>query len=268
MPSVAQLQDDLATTQDGATGRAEGLLTTGPVERVEIRALTVALPGREEPVLHEVELGLRRGSMTGILGASGAGKTTLVVALLGFVPPTSGHVLVNGCVPILSAASWGGRAAYVPQEVVIFDASLRENVAFGVPAAEIDQERVMSALRLAHLADIVAGLPEGTDTRLGESGSRFSGGQRQRLGIARALYHDADLLVLDEATSGLDHEAEQRILDTLRELRATRTIVVVSHHRSVMERCDQLAILDHGRVVGRGALADVGPLLVRAGLSA
>jgi ABC-type multidrug transport system fused ATPase/permease subunit len=268
LPSLAQLEADLALATPPPADGDDTLRTTGPVERVDVRSLTVTLPGRDEPILTGVELSLRRGTITGILGASGAGKTTLVVAMLGFVPPASGHVLVNGCVPVRSAATWGGRAAYVPQEVVIFDASLRENVALGVPAREIDEDRVLGALRLAHLTDVVTSLPDGTATQLGESGSRLSGGQRQRLGIARALYHDADLLVLDEATSGLDHDSEQRILETLRELRAERTIMVVSHHRSVMERCDQLVILGHGRVVGRGAPSDVRPLLVRAGLSA
>jgi HlyD family secretion protein len=205
--------------------------------------------------------------MVGILGASGAGKTSLVNSLLGFIPASEGCILVNGTVPITGPDSWGGRASVVPQDVVVLDASLRENVGFGHDPADIDDDRVREALALAHLEGILAELPNGLDTVLGEAGARLSGGQRQRLGVARALFHDTDVLVLDESTAGLDHATEQRLLATLLELRHDRIVLFVSHHRSVMEHCDRLVMLDAGGIVGSGSAHDLGDLLPGAPLS-
>ena len=158
-------------------------------------------------------------------------------------------MIVNGTTPIIRPASWNGRAAVVPQDVVVMDASLRENVAFGESVEAIDDTHVLRALALAHLDGILTELPAGLSSVLGEAGARLSGGQRQRLGIARALYYDTDLLVLDESTAGLDHETEQRLLATLLELKADRIVVFVSHHRPVMERCDRVVELEAGRIV-------------------
>jgi ABC-type multidrug transport system fused ATPase/permease subunit len=267
LPSLDQIAGDLAPTAAVGADTARPA-PGGAIHQVSVRGLTVRLPNRAEPVVTGADLDLTRGTLTGILGPSGSGKTTLISALLGFIPPAAGTIVIDGDREVHRASSWGGRAAYVPQEVVVFDAPLRDNVALGIPSDRIDEARVLDALTRARLADLLPTLADGTATPLGESGSRLSGGQRQRLGIARALYHDADLLVLDEATSGLDHETERHVLDTLRELRTDRVIVLVSHHRAVMERCDDLVVLDHGHVVGHGNIAEVEGLLVRAGLSA
>jgi HlyD family secretion protein len=237
------------------------------VRSVTIDRLTVRVDGRESPLVTGIDLQLHPGEMVGILGASGAGKSSLVNAMLGFIPATSGRILINGSVPVTGPASWGGRAAVVPQDVVVFDASLRENVGFGHDPDEIDDERVHAALALAHLDDLLAELPDGLDTALGEAGARLSGGQRQRLGVARALFHDTDVLVLDESTAGLDQETEQRLLTTLLELRHDRIVLFVSHHRSVMEHCDRLVMLDAGRVVGAGSAHELDDLVPGAPLS-
>jgi HlyD family secretion protein len=173
-------------------------------------------------------------------------------------------VLVNDHVEVTGPASWAGRAAVVPQDVVVLDASLRENVAFGTPPEQIDDAAVARALALAHLDPIVAELPDGTDTVLGESGARLSGGQRQRLGVARALYHDTEVLVLDESTAGLDHATEQRLLETLLELRNDRIVIFVSHHQRVMDSCDRLVVLDAGQVVTSGSRHELREVLPAA----
>jgi ABC-type multidrug transport system fused ATPase/permease subunit len=259
-PSLEQIRLDLADVPPSAdASRAD--VVDDRVRSVTIERLTVQVDGREAPLLEGVDLQLRPGEMVGILGASGAGKTSLVNALLGFIPATSGRILVNGTVPVTSPESWGGRAAVVPQDVVVLDASLRENVGFGHDPDEIDDDRVRDALALAHLDGILAELPDGLDTILGEAGARLSGGQRQRLGVARALFHDTDVLVLDESTAGLDHATEQRLLTTLLELRHDRIVVFVSHHRSVMDHCDRLVMLDAGHMVGSGSVKELGDLL-------
>ncbi len=266
MPSIEQIERDLAREQPRGGPVAEVVAT--PIERVDLRNVTVRVEGREMPLLDGVELHLRRGEMVGVLGPSGAGKSSLVNTVLGFLPVSTGDVLLNGRTHVAGPASWQRRAAYVPQEVVVLDAPLRENVGFGLARSAIDDDRVLAALQGAHLHDLLTELPEGLSTELGEGGARLSGGQRQRLGIARALYHDADVLVLDESTAGLDHETEQRILSTLAELAHERLVLVVSHHRAVMEHCDRLVVLDQGRVTGSGALATVQTLLEQTGLTA
>ncbi|HEY3672409.1 MAG TPA: ABC transporter ATP-binding protein [Acidimicrobiia bacterium] len=259
IPSLEQIRSDLA--EPSPTHGVDPESTDEPVRSVTIEHLTVTVAGREAPLLEDIDLQLSPGEMVGILGASGAGKTSLVNAMLGFVPVTSGRILVNGTVPVTAPGSWGGRAAVVPQDVVVFDASLRENVGFGHDPDEIDDDRVRSALALAHLDGLVAELPDGLATVLGESGARLSGGQRQRLGLARALFHETDVLVLDESTAGLDHATEQRMLATLLELRQDRIVLFVSHHRAVMDHCDRLVMLDAGHIVGAGSVDDLDDLL-------
>lgn len=262
LPSLEQINADLAERPPVSDDRSVGLME--PVRTVDVRSVTVKVAGRAEPLLVDVSLDLRPGEMVGILGTSGAGKTSLVNAVLGFVPLTSGKVVVNGSIPIQGPGSWNGRAAVVPQDVVVMDASLRENVAFGQSSDEIEDARVLEALELAHLDAIVAELPDGITSVLGEAGARLSGGQRQRLGIARALYHNTDVLVLDESTAGLDHVTEQRLLATLLELKAHRIIVFVSHHRPVMEQCDRLVVLEAGRILSSGPLSELQDVLPTA----
>jgi ABC-type multidrug transport system fused ATPase/permease subunit len=266
VPSLEQIRTDLADVPPSAHASSTEVVSD-QVRSVIVERLTVRVDGREAPLLASVDLELHPGEMVGILGASGAGKTSLVTSLLGFIPATAGRILVNGTVPVTGPDSWGGRAAVVPQDVVVLDASLRENVGFGHDPGEIDDDRVRAALALAHLDGIVAELPDGLGTVLGESGARLSGGQRQRLGVARALFHDTDVLVLDESTAGLDHATEQRLLATLLELRHDRIVLFVSHHRSVMEHCDRLVMLDAGRVVGTGSADELGDLLPGVPLS-
>jgi HlyD family secretion protein len=266
MPSLEQIRADLADVPPAAhTSGTQGIADA--VRSVTVEQLTVRVAGRDAPLLEQVDLQLRPGEMVGILGASGAGKTSLVNALLGFIPSSSGRILINGTVPVSGPSSWGGRAAVVPQDVVVLDASLRENVGFGLDPDEIDDDRVREALALAHLDGILAEMPDGLDTVLGESGARMSGGQRQRLGVARALFHDTDVLVLDESTAGLDHATEQRLLATLLELRHDRIVLFVSHHRSVMQHCDRLVMLDAGRIVSTGSPEELADLLPDGAIS-
>lgn len=251
IPSLEQIYDDLAETPPQVECESSAALSES-VRSIDIRGLTVRVDGRDLPLLDDVDLVLRPGELVGVMGPSGAGKTSLVNALLGFIPASAGEVIVNGSTVISRPASWNGRATVVPQDVVVMDASLRENVAFGESVEAIDDTRVLQALALAHLDVILTELPEGLSSVLGEAGARLSGGQRQRLGIARALYYDTDVLVLDESTAGLDHETEQRLLATLVGLKTNRIVVFVSHHRPVMERCDRLVVLEAGRIVSSG----------------
>ena len=198
--------------------------------------------GRE--LFHGLSLTIRKGERIGIRGASGAGKTTLFNLLLGLYEPTGGEIVIDGT-PLTAAnrRTWQNRIGYVSQSLFIADGSFAANVALGIPAGEVDRERVMQALRTAQLGELVAGLAKGIDTHVGECGCRLSGGQRQRIGIARALYRQADVLFFDEATSALDSRTEEEINRSIAGLAARDaglTLVVIAHRESSLEYCNRI----------------------------
>ena len=180
--------------------------------------------------------------------------------LAGLLSPTSGHVEIDGIVlDRVSRSAWQSAIAYVPQHVFLLDATVAENVALGVPPDRIDRERLQSAVKLAHLTECIASLPNGYEEVLGERGCSLSGGQRQLLGIARALYRDASVLILDEATSALDHAAEDEIVATLDALRPGRTVLMISHRLSALRHCDIVHEVRNGRIGRSGTCTDFEP---------
>jgi len=197
------------------------------------------------------------GAAVGIIGGSGAGKSTAVDLLLGLLEPKGGRVTVDGVDIRDNLRGWQDLVGYVPQSIYLCDESLRENVAFGVPPEEIDEQALERAILAARLDDFVASLPAGLSTVVGERGVRLSGGQRQRIGIARALYHDPAVLVLDEATSALDTATESEVMAAVNALQGAKTLVIIAHRLSTVEQCDVIYRLERGRVVGSGTLAEV-----------
>jgi len=220
--------------------------------RREIRLCDVSFryaPDRPGSVLG-ASLVIPAGAMVGFIGPNGSGKTTLLDLVSGLLIPQSGHIEVDGLrLDRANRVAWQSTIAYVPQHVTLFEATLAENIAFGTPHAGIDRERLEWAVRLARLTECVAALSNGYDEWLG-AGCALSGGQRQRLAIARALYRDASLLILDEATSGLDTAAEGEITETLELLRPDRTILIIAHRMNALRHCDFVLELHDGRIVG------------------
>jgi ABC-type multidrug transport system fused ATPase/permease subunit len=212
---------------------------------------------RTEPALCGVGFVLRPGETLGIIGPTGSGKSTLLDVVLGMIEPDAGSVTVDG-VPLADCRDgWQRSIGYVPQDVYLVDDTLRANVALGWLGEEIDDGRVVEAIHLAGLDDVVADLPDGLQTVVGERGVRLSGGQRQRVGLARALYVQPSVLVLDEATSNLDQATEHRIVETLAALRGGVTMVVVTHRIASVRHCDRLLYLDRGAVRAEGTLDEV-----------
>ena len=207
--------------------------------------------------LTDVSLKIPPGSFTAIVGSSGSGKTTLVDLILGLLTPTSGLIQISEKSPLTVHKQWPGAIAYVPQDVVIVNGSLKENIALGFDVEMIDTERVLKCIKLAHLTNVVNSLPGELDANLGEKGSKMSGGQRQRVGIARALYTNPSILVLDEATSALDGESEKEINDSLQELIGKITILVISHRLSSVVKADQVLYLEKGRIMASGTFDEV-----------
>ena len=212
--------------------------------------------------LDRISLTIRRGESVGIVGATGAGKSTLVDVLLGLLPPTSGRVLIDGVPLDGHEPAWQRQIGYVSQDAYLLDDSLRRNIAFGIPDGAIDEARLAAAVTLARLDEVVAALPHKLETVIGEDGVRLSGGQRQRVAIARALYHDPPVLFFDEATAALDNQTEREVTEAIAAVRGTRTVIAVAHRLSTVKACDHLIYLKDGRVAAVGSydqlLADPG----------
>ena len=214
---------------------------------ISIEHLAFRYPGGLQNVLSDVSFIIPKGSFVGIIGPSGAGKTTFVDILLGLLPPNEGKITADGVSIYDNIRAWQANLAYVPQSIYLIDASIRENVAFGHPENEIDDDRVERVLQMAELHDFVQSLPDGVNTSVGDRGVRLSGGQRQRIGIARALYCQPEILVLDEATSALDNETEKSITDTILKLKGQITIIAIAHRVSTLEACDFKVKFEGGR---------------------
>ena len=226
-------------------------------DSIRVEGVAYRYPSGSDPVLRDVALVIRKGTSVGLIGASGQGKTTLVDAILGLLPPSEGRITVDGVDIRGNIRGWQQLIGYVPQSIYLCDDTIRRNVAFGVPEDQIDDDAVRRALCAARLDALVQSLPEGTRTKVGERGVRLSGGERQRIGIARALYHDPEVLVLDEATSALDNETEREVMEAVESLHGTRTIIIVAHRLSTMARCDTLHRIEAGRVVQSGTFGDL-----------
>jgi ATP-binding cassette, subfamily B, bacterial PglK len=234
-----------------------------PIQRlswqtIELRGVGFIYPGAADSALQQTSLRLSRGGSYAFAGTSGAGKSTLVDLILGLLQPTSGSIEVDRRVlNFAELRQWQAGIGYVPQMPMIIDATLRENVAFGLPLHLIDNKKVMRSLSLAHFTDVLDNLPEGLDTQLGDRGVRLSGGQRQRVAIARALYNDPDILVLDEATSALDTLSERAIRAALLDLHGKVTIVSIAHRFSTIISCDCIFAMAHGQVVAYGTFDEL-----------
>jgi ABC-type multidrug transport system fused ATPase/permease subunit len=223
-------------------------------ERLVLRDVRYAYPGAERPAIAGLDLAIGANTTVGLVGATGAGKTTAVDVVLGLLEPDGGTLEVDGVgVDAGNRRAWQRTLGYVPQQIFLTDDSVAANIALGVPRAEIDMAAVERAARIAELHDfVVRELPQGYATAIGERGVRLSGGQRQRIGIARALYHDPDVLILDEATSALDNRTERAVMDAVHNLGHAKTIVMIAHRLSTVRDCDAIFMLEQGRCVAAG----------------
>jgi ATP-binding cassette subfamily C protein len=224
---------------------------------IAVNNLSLSYLTTEKPAITDINFQIKSGSTLAIIGASGSGKTTLADCLLGLLEPTSGKVEIDGTSPEIYRTINSGSVAYVSQDVALIDGSIRQNVAFALPDSEINDTKIYSALKRAHIDEFVRSLPQNLDTVVGERGTRLSGGQRQRIGIARALYSDPKILVLDEATSALDAETEAAITGMLKELHGQVTIISIAHRLSTVMHSDLVLFLRDGKLAGSGKFEDL-----------
>lgn len=252
LPVINTLHDEFKlSVPDPITHGNNGTLA---FER-EIRLIniTYTYPSAPAPALNGLSIAIQKSESVGFVGPSGSGKSTLVDVVLGLLTPNVGQVAVDGQDIQQNLRAWQNQIGYVPQSIYLTDDTLRRNVAFGLPDEQIDDAAVNRAIKAAQLDEFVASLPEGLENIVGERGVRLSGGQRQRIGIARALYHDPPVLVLDEATSALDTATERGVMQAVTALHGSKTILIVAHRLSTVERCDRLYRLEQGKISAEGS---------------
>lgn len=227
---------------------AEEPATKLPVNQlIELKDITYAYPNTDRLIFDHADLAIPVGSSVGIVGTSGAGKSTIVDVLLGLLKPKTGCIYADGVDVMTDYRAWLKNIGYIPQMIFMLDSTIRDNVAFGVDRDAIDEDRVWAVLKEAQLDEFVKGLPDGLDTTIGERGIRLSGGQRQRIGIARALYEDPEVLILDEATSALDNDTEAAIMDSINRLHGKKTLVIIAHRLQTIEKCDMIYRVENGK---------------------
>ncbi|MEC9431881.1 MAG: ABC transporter ATP-binding protein [Pseudomonadota bacterium] len=244
----------LGQAEPPAAAKAGGDERLSPRRSLALDAVHYAYPGAERTALRGLSLEIPTGTSVGIVGGTGAGKTTVVDLILGLLRPDQGAIRVDGeAVGDDRIRAWQRALGYVPQQIYLSDATVAENIAFGIPADRIDRAAVERAARVAALHDFVLSeLPDGYDTVVGDRGARLSGGQRQRIGIARALYHDPDVLIMDEATSALDNLTEKAVMEAVYNIGREKTVIMIAHRLSTVKDCDVIYLLERGAVAASG----------------
>lgn len=222
-------------------------------KEIKLQKIYFAYPNKSTYSVNNISLSIPVNHVIGIVGSSGSGKSTLIDIILGLLTPQEGEIYVdNTLITEHNKRSWQDLLGFVPQSIFLSEGSIAENVAFGIPADEINYNQVMRALDLAHLTELVNELPEGIHTKVGERGVQLSGGQRQRIGIARALYNEADVLIFDEATSALDGITEKIIMDAIHEFTGKKTIIMIAHRLKTVQKCDTIYLMEKGRIIDQG----------------
>lgn len=218
-------------------------------DKIELNHISFHYPDSDKNIFTDAHMVVPRGKSVGIMGSSGAGKSTIVDILLGLLHVQEGQITCDGVDIFKNYESWLAQIGYIPQSIYLIDESIRENIAFGIDADKIDEKRIWEVLEEAQLKEFIEELPEGLDTTIGDRGIRLSGGQRQRIGIARALYHNPEILVFDEATSALDNETEAAVMEAVNSFHGKKTMVIIAHRLNTIEKCDIIYKVENEKIV-------------------
>ena len=220
--------------------------------KIELKNVCFAYPDRDGAKIDNINISIGSGESIGIFGSTGSGKSTLIDLILGLQQPENGQITVDGKDIHSNLNGWQQNIGYVPQQIVLNDDTIKNNIAFGIEPNLIDEKAIYSCIKQAKLEDFIKGLPEGINTLVGERGARLSGGQLQRIGIARSLYHNPSLIIFDEATSSLDISTESSIMDTVGSFKNLKTIIIISHRLNSLSFCDKLYKIEKGRIIDAG----------------
>ena len=218
-------------------------------DKIELNHISFHYPDSDKNIFTDAHMEVPKGKSVGIMGTSGAGKSTIVDILLGLLHAQEGEITCDGVDIFKNYESWLAQIGYIPQSIYLIDESIRDNIAFGIDADKIDEKRIWEVLEEAQLKEFVEELPNGLDTTIGDRGVRLSSGQRQRIGIARALYHDPEILVFDEATSALDNDTEAAVMDAVNSFHGKKTMIIIAHRLNTIEKCDIIYKVEDGKLV-------------------
>jgi len=242
---VQDLRDDVPTDHPGFSSE------------IQLQEVSFCYPNKKDPAVNSISLTIKKGQVVALVGPSGAGKTTLIDLILGILEPDKGGISISGVNPLAAISKWPGAIGYVPQDVMISNGTISENVSLGYPKESVKESLIWPALEVAQLAPFVKALPSQLETPVGDRGTKISGGQRQRLGIARAMFTNPQLLVLDEATSSLDGETESQISDAIHHMKGIRTVILIAHRLSTVREADVVLYLEDGKLVASGTFEEV-----------
>lgn len=218
-------------------------------DKIELNHISFHYPDSDKAIFKDAHMIVSKGKSVGIIGASGAGKSTIVDVLLGLLHAQEGEITCDGVNIFKNYESWLAQVGYIPQSIYLIDESIRDNIAFGIDADKIDEKRLWEVLEEAQLKEFIEELPKGLDTTIGDRGVRLSGGQRQRIGIARALYHDPEILVFDEATSALDNDTEAAVMEAINSFHGKKTMIIIAHRLNTIEKCDMIYKVEDGKLM-------------------
>lgn len=244
------LQEGMKTDAMLAERRANSQVEKLKLEdKIELNHISFHYPDTDKYIFKDAHMAVPKGKSVGIIGASGAGKSTIVDVLLGLLHAQEGEITCDGVNIFKNYESWLAQVGYIPQAIYLIDESIRDNIAFGIDADKIDDKRIWEVLEEAQLKEFVEELPEGLDTTIGDRGVRLSGGQRQRIGIARALYNDPEILVFDEATSALDNDTEAAVMEAVNSFHGKKTMIIIAHRLNTIEKCDIIYKVENTKLV-------------------
>lgn len=244
------LQEGMKTDEMLAKRRAQSQTQKLKLEdKIELNHISFHYPDSDKAIFKDAHMIVPKGKSVGIIGASGAGKSTIVDVLLGLLHAQEGQITCDGVDIFKNYESWLAQVGYIPQSIYLIDESIRDNIAFGIDADRIDDARIWEVLEEAQLKEFVQELPEGLDTTIGDRGVRLSGGQRQRIGIARALYNDPEILVFDEATSALDNDTEAAVMEAVNSFHGRKTMIIIAHRLNTIEKCDIIYKVENAKLV-------------------
>ena len=242
-PILSELASHIRQLEESGTLEQKANVRNNPLpltERISVQGVSFAYPDAEENVLENVSFDIPRGSSIAFVGATGSGKTTMAELMLGLFQPTAGQILADGQDVFANLGGWRSNIGFVPQDIYLFDDTIRANITMCFDRSEVDEAALQRAIHAASLDEFISSLPEKEETVVGERGTRLSGGQRQRIGIARALYRNPSVLVFDEATSALDNETEAAVMSAIETLRGTHTLIIVAHRLSTVKGCNAI----------------------------
>ena len=252
-PTLEDLYNDLKKLEKQEFSEKKHILPFN--HKITLRQITYNYPNTSKSVLKNINISISANKRIGIVGKTGSGKTTLVDIILGLLNAQSGDLLVDDqIINRNNQKSWQNSIAYVPQKIFLTDDTIAANIGFGIDVKNIDYDKIVQASKIANLHEFVTNeLPLQYQTSIGERGVRLSGGQSQRIGIARALYHEAKVLVFDEATSALDNQTEKAVMEALNNISKETTIIIIAHRLNTIRDCDEIFFLEKGEVKGQGS---------------